>query len=212
MKKIIQQVKPGIYQVVFGEPNSSCVDLFNISSSIELENTPDIACPFRVEDFFVKKTKRGLVIEMQPQEKERFYGLGLMLKSFCHNGTRKRLRTNADPIKDTGDSHAPVPFLISTANYGILVDSLRGVTFEVMNSATKRNRIEESVKKYTVATDTDTLYQKNSESHYLPGCYLPDCNCSCSYDCKRNHGSLQLQLCKLGIHGYLLVDRCRRCA
>lgn len=163
MKKEINYIQNGVYKLVIGTPIKSCVELFNIAPSENLADIENLPCPFTEDDFIIKKTKRGMLIEMQPNAGEHFYGLGLMLKSFCHNGTRKRLRTNADPIKDTGDSHAPVPFLISTANYGILVDSLRGVTFDIVNAAEKRNRLEEEQKKYTVATDTDALYGKNTE-------------------------------------------------
>jgi alpha-D-xyloside xylohydrolase len=39
------------------------------------------------------------------------------------------MRVNADPKMDTGDSHAPVPFYVTTEGVGILVDTARYVTF-----------------------------------------------------------------------------------
>jgi len=36
---------------------------------------------------------------------------------------------NSDPRADLGDSHAPVPFYVSTAGYGVLVDTARYATF-----------------------------------------------------------------------------------
>lgn len=36
---------------------------------------------------------------------------------------------NSDPVADTGDSHAPVPFYVSTAGYGVFVDTARYATF-----------------------------------------------------------------------------------
>ncbi|HSU19666.1 MAG TPA: TIM-barrel domain-containing protein, partial [Acidobacteriaceae bacterium] len=39
------------------------------------------------------------------------------------------IRVNADPKVDSGDSHAPVPFYVTTRGYGVLVDTLRHATF-----------------------------------------------------------------------------------
>ena len=38
-----------------------------------------------------------------------------------------KLRVNADPVADTGDSHAPVPFYVSNRGYGIFIDTARYV-------------------------------------------------------------------------------------
>lgn len=159
----IELVQNGVYRATFGSPDRSCVELFNIKPSPTLDGMKELNCPFSAEDFDFKITKRGCIIEYNPKYDESFFGLGLMLKSFCHNGTRKKLRVNADPIKDTGDSHAPVPFLVSTANYGILVDTLRGVTFDLVNACKKKNRKEELVEEHKIATDTESLYGKKTD-------------------------------------------------
>jgi alpha-D-xyloside xylohydrolase len=49
--------------------------------------------------------------------------------SFAHRGSKKVSRVNADPRVDSGDSHAPVPFYVTTMGIGILVDTARYVTF-----------------------------------------------------------------------------------
>jgi alpha-D-xyloside xylohydrolase len=60
---------------------------------------------------------------------ELIYGFGLQLLSFSQRGKKKTIRVNADPKVDTGDSHAPVPFYVTTRGYGLLVDSARHVEF-----------------------------------------------------------------------------------
>jgi alpha-D-xyloside xylohydrolase len=60
---------------------------------------------------------------------EDFYGFGLQFFSFNHAGRRRFMKVNSDPAADTGESHAPVPFYVSTAGYGLLVDSFRYVGF-----------------------------------------------------------------------------------
>ena len=64
---------------------------------------------------------------------EDFYGLGLQMTTYRLNGLRKTLRVNADPKNIDGDSHAPVPFYLSTAGYGIFVDTGRYATFDFTN-------------------------------------------------------------------------------
>ncbi|MBC8080267.1 MAG: glycoside hydrolase family 31 protein [Gorillibacterium sp.] len=53
------------------------------------------------------------------EKDESFYGLGLQMKSFQQRGTRKRLKTNADPTHDNGSAHVVIPFLVSTKGYGL---------------------------------------------------------------------------------------------
>lgn len=112
-----------------------------------------------------KHTKRGCLIEIPLDSTENIYGFGLQLKSFNQNGRKKYLRTNADPIADSGDSHAPVPFYVSTGGYGLLVDTARYVSFYCGSSA----KLGESSKKAEVHKDkiaisTDELYNiKNNE-------------------------------------------------
>jgi alpha-glucosidase (family GH31 glycosyl hydrolase) len=44
---------------------------------------------------------------------------------------------NADPKQDTGDSHAPVPFYVTSEGIGIFVDTARYVTFYFGNARPK---------------------------------------------------------------------------
>jgi alpha-D-xyloside xylohydrolase len=56
------------------------------------------------------------------------YGLGLQFQSFIQRGLKKKLRVNADPVVDSGDSHAPVPFYVTTRGYAVLIDTARYAT------------------------------------------------------------------------------------
>lgn len=77
-----------------------------------------------------KTNPRGCVLEFPVRKGERFYGLGLQLKTFELTGKKLVSRVNADPISDSGDSHAPVPFFVSNLGYGIYFDTARYVEFE----------------------------------------------------------------------------------
>ncbi len=82
-------------------------------------------CPINIEDCGIRVTARGCVLTLPFSQSEGIFGFGLQLKSHLQSGKKKHLRVNSDPVADTGDSHAPVPFYVSTKGYGILVDTAR---------------------------------------------------------------------------------------
>lgn len=73
--------------------------------------------------------EHGLTVRLPYDHDENIYGFGLQMFSFNHRGTEKTLRVNADPVADTGDSHAPVPMYVSSKGYAIFVDTARYATF-----------------------------------------------------------------------------------
>lgn len=102
---------------------------------------------------------RGCVLEFPIKEDEQIYGLGLHLKGFNHKNTKLCLRVNSDPIANTGDSHAPVPFFVSTVGYGIYIDTARNI--EVCCALSKKRFRDENVSN-EVRIGTDELYKKKS--------------------------------------------------
>lgn len=54
---------------------------------------------------------------------EQIFGGGLQFHSLAQRGTTKTLKVNADPRDDLGNSHAVTPFFLSTAGYGLFVNS-----------------------------------------------------------------------------------------
>ena len=76
-----------------------------------------------------KQTKRGCKVQLPLRPNEQIFGLGLQFLSFAQRGKKKVVRVNADPRFDTGDSHAPVPFYVTTEGIGILIDTARYATF-----------------------------------------------------------------------------------
>lgn len=94
---------------------------------------PTVRAPFTESDIRQAVTRRSLTLELPLEPGEDIYGLGLQLKSFRQTAKKKLLRPNSDPASDTGDSHAPVPFYVSTKGYGILVDTARYAAFHCGN-------------------------------------------------------------------------------
>lgn len=104
-----------------------------------------------------KTTARGCVLEFPLAGEEQVYGFGLQLQGFNHKGHKLVLRTNSDPVANTGDSHAPVPFFVTTKGYGVYVDTARYVEaycgFVKQSSAVGAARRD-------IITDADALYVK----------------------------------------------------
>ena len=69
-----------------------------------------------------------IVVSLPIDDKEALFGLGLQFHRVNHRGRTRTLRVNSDPKEDTGETHAPVPLLISSRGYGMLVDSARIVS------------------------------------------------------------------------------------
>jgi alpha-D-xyloside xylohydrolase len=155
-------VAPGIWKYTFGE-TEEFTPVKMRKSSVKLEElekmTKDVEIPFEASDFTFNVSKRGCVIELPIGSTEKIYGFGLQLKSFNQTGKKKQLRTNADPVADTGDSHAPVPFYVSTKGYGILVDTARYVTYYCGSSVKLKSSSKNTEeRKENIADTTEELY------------------------------------------------------
>jgi len=145
-----------VYKIRFGTPEAFVPTRFSPSPLCEvIEQTPagvNIDCRF---------THRGTVLTMPIDPDAGVYGFGLQLKGFQQRGKKKTVRANADPVADSGDSHAPVPFFVTTDGYGIFVDSARYVSF--YNGKAKRrdtgdNAADAAPLRREVALTTDELY------------------------------------------------------
>lgn len=90
---------------------------------------PSVAtCPPPFERIAGRETPRGYRVRLPLAPGEMIYGLGLQFQSLLQRGRKKTLRVNADSTGDTGDSHAPAPFYVSSHGYGVFVDTARYLT------------------------------------------------------------------------------------
>lgn len=90
-------------------------------------------------------TDRGVIISVPLNPDELIYGLGLQMQSFQQRGSKKLLRVNADPTINSGDSHAPVPFYVTTDGYGVLIDNARYMTFYLGNKKKKPEKANQTL-------------------------------------------------------------------
>lgn len=123
-------VAPGIWKSTLGVPESHTpVRSRRIAANTSsLGLLPEVAtAPLGTPAG--KLTKRGAEFELALAPGESMYGFGLQLLSFQQRSKKRIVRVNADPKVDSGDSHAPVPFYVTTRGYGVLVDTFRHATF-----------------------------------------------------------------------------------
>lgn len=63
------------------------------------------------------------------EKEEQIYGFGLTPTLFNMTGRRVNLRPTDAPENPRGESHAPVPFYVSTSGYGVFIDTARYTQF-----------------------------------------------------------------------------------
>jgi alpha-D-xyloside xylohydrolase len=129
------KVHPGIWKARLGTPEAyTPVGSRLVPPALQkLAGLPRVAGPLLASPAG-QITARGCVFHLPLEPFENIYGFGLQMLSFAQRGKKKTMRVNADPKLDTGDSHAPVPFYVSSRGYGILVDSCRHVDFYCGNA------------------------------------------------------------------------------
>lgn len=129
---MIERVANGVWKLILGEPEEltpTRYQKFKINQA-GLDSLPERnMIPEIVQSLEWKKTSRGIAVILPMETTEDIYGFGLQLKSLNMAGRKRRIRVNSDPPADTGESHAPAPFYVSSAGYGLFADTFRYADF-----------------------------------------------------------------------------------
>lgn len=146
----------GMKKFTFGTPEkivpSIFCDKFNYTESI---------ISYDESNFTFNTTPSGCVVEFILDGDEQVYGFGLQLKQFNHKNKKLKLQTNSDPMAATGDSHAPVPFFVTTKGYGMYFDTARYIeAYCGFSKKTDRKAVGGS----SVSVSTDELYSKKENT------------------------------------------------
>jgi len=156
------QIAPGVWKITIGRPEQ-ITPLTQFKPKLDPASfrslPPSPNCPVDLSLLAAQLTRRGLEVGLPIGKDEKVYGLGLQLLSFNQTGLKKTLRVNSDPVVDLGDSHAPVPFYVTTGGYGVFIDTARYATF-YCGSATAVDTKIAPTQSGTVGLDTQTLYAK----------------------------------------------------
>ena len=128
LKPEVQEVAPGLWRVRFGEPEAFVPTRFRFrpvrtEALAALKTAP---LPFRLDEIACHlQTGRCVVSVPLEQTGSDIYGFGLDPNAFRQKGLVKTLQVSAEPVGKTGYSHGPTPFYVSTAGYGVWVDTAR---------------------------------------------------------------------------------------
>lgn len=112
---------------------------------------------YDINNFKFKETSRGCVLEFPLEFGEEVFGFGLQLKGFNHKSHKLQLRSNSDPVANTGDSHAPVPFFVTNRGYGMYFDTARYIE---VHCGYGKNKNRPKVKNNTIIATPQDLYNK----------------------------------------------------
>lgn len=157
----MEQIRTGVWKLTFGEPETHTpLSLLAETGQIQAHEMPaEGNAPFSDADIRFRQTARGCVLDLPFSSHEKIYGFGLQLKELNATLRKKLLRVNSDPVSDTGDSHAPVPFYVSTAGYGVYVDTARTAAFYVATHTVRgAGRKTGAARSDTIADNTSDLY------------------------------------------------------
>ncbi len=164
----LTQVANGIWKMRIGTPEQHTPVALRAFPMREeaLEKLAPAELPGQAGQITCRQNRRGLQITLPMDSSEDIYGFGLQLKSMNQAGRKRMLRVNSDPVADTGEGHAPVPFYVSTGGYGLFLDTFRHVEVYMGTSLEKgRSEQRREVNQVHKEFSESALYalKKNSE-------------------------------------------------
>ena len=145
-----RNISPGIWRFQAGPEKSSSLltEAGALPRMRDLEQLPETSFPVDKSGINIRMEKGKTYLRFPLDDGEQLFGLGLNFKNVNQRGRIFRLHMDHYGGRDNGRTHAPVPFILSSRGYGILIDSPRyidvyagtGVTRDSKNPAVPRDR------------------------------------------------------------------------
>lgn len=139
----IQSIAPGIWRLQFGHPEKFTPVHFCSApmDTAGLAKMPfDYPPPLDSSRISFHSSTRGYSVLLPMKAGESIYGLGLSTELFDLTKTKEGqtgrtifLKPTDSPENELGESHAPIPFYVSSQGYGVFVDTARFATFYTGN-------------------------------------------------------------------------------
>ena len=134
-----QEVAPGVWKGIVGNPEDySLLSVTDCKPALDgFSRLPQVGLPALADKITgtVSDGKTSLSIPLV--KKEQLYGFGLNFQNVHQRGKILNLHVDHFGGKDTGRNHAPVPFYVSSAGYGIFINSARYLTVYAGSGARK---------------------------------------------------------------------------
>lgn len=126
----MDKVSEGIWKITYQTPERFTPVSMRKRDMVQGEfDKTEKALPFEESEISFSQSARGITITLPMKTDEDIFGFGLQLLSLNASGRKRYIKVNSDPKTDTGESHGPVPFYISTAGYGLFLDTFRYAVF-----------------------------------------------------------------------------------
>ena len=125
-----KEVATGVWKGIVGKPES--YNLLNAAGSIPnkdaLSKMSDAAFPLSKEDISGKISDGKTYLSFPLNKTEQLFGFGLNFQTVYQRGKILQLHVDHYGGKDNGRTHAPTPFYVSSAGYGVFINSARYIT------------------------------------------------------------------------------------
>ncbi len=171
----VELVAPGIWRIHFGEPEEFTPTHFRSAAmnTAGLEQMPSSrAMPLDPAKISFHVSDRGCSLSFPMKRGESIYGLGLNTELFDltqtkdgQTGRRVFLAPTDSPENELGESHAPAPFYVSSAGYGLFVDTARFATFYTGNVFPVGNQAKTGGQ--ALQTSTAELYRARAQGEKM---------------------------------------------
>ena len=133
------EVEPGIWKGIVGTPED--YNLLSVAGCKPSEQgftrLPQVALPSLASQITADIRDGKTNISIPLVKNEQLYGFGLNFQTVHQRGKILNLHVDHYGGKDTGRTHAPVPFYISSDGYGVFVNSARYITVYAGSGARK---------------------------------------------------------------------------
>ena len=174
----MEEVAPGVWRIRLGTPEKFTPMHYQEHVPRLKEITALEPCkqvPIKASAIGFKSNGRGIALELPLESGEQLYGLGMNLKVFQLMGGKKTIRVSDDQGTVLGDSHAPVPFYVSTRGYGVYVDTARYASFYFGNLDAVRNApvVRRPATREKAVTSTEELYRPREPGAKFVGVDVP---------------------------------------
>lgn len=123
-------VAPGCWRARVGPPETlTPLSVVGAKPRVEaLQAMGDAPFPLEPDATWAEHVHGRTVVCLPLDADEALFGFGLQFMRMNHRTRTRYLRVNSDPKEDTGETHAPVPFYVSSRGYGVLANTSRIAT------------------------------------------------------------------------------------
>jgi alpha-D-xyloside xylohydrolase len=158
----VEQLLPGVWRVRFGTPE-------RFTPMAVRESAPRVQgfaslpapAPLPFEPGQIRcriSTARTTVYVPCEEPGQQIYGFGLDPGAYQQKGLCKNLTVCAAVVGETGASHGPVPFYLSTKGYGVFVDTARVPMVEVARLTPNQSAAADDPRSGQIKTSEGELY------------------------------------------------------